>query len=575
MQKIIINKIKYLFIITILAIGTFFSGIRWGLPSQKLSSLYFIDNESRKLHNKTIEKYPLADAFKGMGVYVVQHPNEEEKKLPRNLYNPIRSYHPDEYYVIKSLGSMNPVKLDFNPHQFGICGVYLYFIGVLLFLLEKIHFVKLVKDLGFYFLHPEEIAKLYIVGRVVTAFYGVGVVLLSYLLCKKISKSESWGFFTGFSILFSPLILLNSHYMYVDIPGVFWIITSLYMTVLFVEKFSFRKLFIAGALAGFAGGTKITFLTSFIIPLFGLLLIWSGWKKLLKEVVLVTGGFITSFALTNPYFFITFPEPLIELKQHTGLSFQGKFYILSLIYGLGLPLLLFILAGFLFVLITLKRKGTQEKKIIFLFIFWIIFFFVFISIFSKNFSRYILPIVPVSIILSGIGWYWFFENRGKIERISAIVFIIIVMCFTFVYGMSYELLFISKNIRTEAGEWIKENISKGSTIGVSEFPWQFQMPPFDYFKYKVIVTGYNTKSVIQKSPKYIIFSSLQVPIPPYSLKLESYRINFWKEFQNLNLYKPIKIFQKYPSFLMFHFHFQTIPEDLIYLNPTIIIFEKI
>ncbi|MCM8829914.1 MAG: hypothetical protein NC824_02830, partial [Candidatus Omnitrophica bacterium] len=129
--------------------------------------------------------------------------------------------------------------------------------------------------------------------------------------------------------------------------------------------------------------------------------------------------------------------------------------------------------------------------------------------------------------------------------------------------------------RTEAGIWIKENIPTGSKIGVTEVPWQFQMPPFDYYAYRVEVTGYNIEEVQKKKPEYFILSSFQAPIPPYPLRLQEERINFYNEFISTGLYREEKRFERYPSFTGITFRTKQLPEDLIYLNPTIVIFKKI
>jgi len=169
---------KYLALILILALGINLAGIRWGLPSQGLNSLYFSDKAAIEKRVEAIKAYPVKEVYKGIGPYLAEHPEEAKRKLPRSWYNPIRSYHPDEYFVIKSIAGMNPKNFNFNPHQYAVGGAYLYLVAGLLFLFSKIGLVFLGSNLGFYFLHPGEIAKFYIVGRAITALYGAGIVWL-------------------------------------------------------------------------------------------------------------------------------------------------------------------------------------------------------------------------------------------------------------------------------------------------------------------------------------------------------------------------------------------------------------
>ena len=140
-------------------------------------------------------------------------------------------------------------------------------------------------------------------------------------------------------------MILNTVFMYVDIPGVFWVMASLYATILLMEKFSFRRLFLAGVFAGLACGNKITFAVAFFIPLAGILLSNKNLKEIIKKMFIAFTGFILTFFITNPYFFLTFPTSVIELQEHTTRIFSAGFYIDSLSYGLGAPLFIYVLIG--------------------------------------------------------------------------------------------------------------------------------------------------------------------------------------------------------------------------------------
>jgi hypothetical protein len=561
-------------ILFIASFGMFILGIHWGLPSYRLNALYFSDDVAKEKTSFSIKQYPVEEAWKGWGGHLVLYEEEAQRKLSRNLYNSIRSYHPDEYAIIKVLSYMNPANFDFNPRAYSIGGAYIYLIGGVIFFLSKIGLLEVTRNLEYYFYHPEEMAKFYIVGRIVTVLYGVGIIILTYLILSRFTDKK-WQSFTGASLLLlAPLMLLNSLYMYVDIPGVFWIMAGLYMTILFIERFSLKRIFLAGIFIGLALGTKITFAISSFIPILGLLLVFRNWKDFIKGSTIAFAGFFVAFFVTNPYFFITFPAPLIELGQHTRRVFSGGFYLISLFHGLGMFLFLFCLTGIVNASILMKRQNVFQRKTTVLLLSWTFFFFVFISLFAKAFARYILPAVPPLVILGSIGWFGIYEKmRLPLKKILSVGFILTVS-WTFIYGMSYKMFFIKENIRTEAGIWIKDNIPAGSSIGVTEVPWQFQMPPFDYYRYNVVVTGYDFDKTEETKPDYFILSSYQAQLPPYPLRLQKERTDFWEKFRSSELYREKKKFQRFPRFLGFTFRTDVLPEDLIYLNPTIAIFER-
>ncbi len=559
-SKIFIIVLSFLILISAYV---YTRGIRFGLPSQALNNLYFANKDSIQTTMAKIKSYPPEATWKGMRVHLAYHPEEAGEKAPRNLYNSIRSYHPDEYYLIKSLSTMNPKELDFNPNQVTIGGVYLYMIGLLLFLLSKFNLIAVTSDLAFYFLHPEEIAKFYMVGRFVTALYGIGLIVLSYLISKKVLKNNIGPFISSLLILFTPLMLLNAHYMYVDVPGLFWIMACLFVTAKFIETFSFKKVFLAGLFSGLACGTKVTFGASLIIPVIGILLSHKDLKQLFKGLTLTVAAFLLFFFVTNPYFLITFPKPLIILSEHTGLSFSWRFYISSLKYGLGIPLFIFALIGILIKILSLKKNKLFEKRVVLLLLSWILFFFVFISSFSIAFSRYILPIVPPLIILGCSGWFELLNKLKSVKKHIGYSIVTFVLLFTFCYGMSYEKLLVNKNIRTEAGEWIAKNIKQSSTIGMTEIPWQYQMPPIDGNRYKLVIVGNDYSALQKKNPEYFITSNIQ------------YGFNHLSEFFHNLLtsqdYEIYKVFHKPLSFMGITFKQFGVSEDLWYINPIIVV----
>lgn len=529
--------------------------VKWGIPSVDINNLYFYNSSSMEKHLEIMESHT--------------------DDLPRSFYNPIRSYHPDEYFIIKSLSAMQPKKIDFNPGQYTVGGAYLYLVGFILFLLSRLNLIKLTTDMGFYFLNPDKIGVFYIVGRTITILYGLGIIFFSYLILKKLLKDRNDIFFTLLLLFFSPLMILNTVFMYVDIPGVFWVMASLYATILLMEKFSFRRLFLAGVFAGLACGNKITFAVAFFIPLAGILLSNKNLKEIIKKMFIAFTGFILTFFITNPYFFLTFPTSVIELQEHTTRIFSAGFYIDSLSYGLGAPLFIYVLIGLCSILVFFKQLAPHQKKILLLSALWSVFFFLFISAFSKRFARYILPIVPPMIILGSVGWSKIHEHLKSNTGKNAIRIIsILTICGTFIYGMSYTILFQQENIRTKAGIWIKKNIPLGSSIGITEVPWQLQMPPFDYYVYRVDVTGYNIMELKEQQPEYFILSSFQAPIPPYPIGLQKERMEFYKAFIESGLYTEEKRFEKSPTFAGICFKAKQLPEDLIYLNPTIVVFKR-
>jgi len=562
--------------LVVVALLCFGAGLKWGLPSKQRNMLYFSGPGELLTLRQQLRNYQVEQAWKGMGSYLVLHPEEAERKLPRSLYNPIRSYHPDEYFVLKSLATMKPSRFDFHPHQFGVGGVYLYSVGAIIFLLSRVNLVRVSQDLDFAFTNPDDFANLYLCGRGLTVFYAVATILLFYFLARRLLKNSASATVAGLMLTFTPLMILNTHYMYVDIPALFWVTATIYFTFLFLETRLLRWLVLAGVSAGLSSGCKFSLLVTLVIPLAGVFCSRFPLRKILPNLLLVLGAFTASFILTNPYFILTFPEPLIDLGQHTGRSFEGRFYLQALVAGLGWPLCAFLTIGFSGSFLILLSKGTKERKYLTLLFFWTVFFFLFLSCFSKNFARYLLPLVP-SLVLIGIrGWEMLLLNRKGIpgkKIFSAILSL--VAASTIFFGLAYLSLFLKENVRFRAGVWMKQNLPSGCELGVTEVPWQFQMPDFNPQHFHLILCGYDSKKLQRLKPEYFILSSFQAPVAPFPLKLNKEKVIFWEEFNASGWYQPLKVFQVKASFLGLDFQPEKLPEDLIYLNPTIVIFQRV
>ena len=122
---------------------------------------------------------------------------------------------------------------------------------------------------------------------------------------------------------------------------------------------------------------------------------------------------------------------------------------------------------------------------------------------------------------------------------------------------------MDKNIRTEAGEWIVKNIKQSSTIGMTEVPWQYQMPPVDENRYKLVIVGNDYSELQKKTPDYFITSNIQYVFNPLS--------GFFHNLFTSQDYEICKVFYKSLSFMGITFKQFGASEDLWYINPIIVV----
>jgi len=99
----------------VLAIGAFCGlvvwGLAWGVPGDKRSELEGTTEAAKNLDAELLRR-----SWQTWGSRGRRSPLAES--FPRHLFNPLRSYHPDEYQVFKSLATMSPGRLDFDPKNY-------------------------------------------------------------------------------------------------------------------------------------------------------------------------------------------------------------------------------------------------------------------------------------------------------------------------------------------------------------------------------------------------------------------------------------------------------------------------
>jgi len=474
-------------------------GINWGVPSAERNRLYFTgEKEMRE---------SMAEVTRDK---VERSRTQYREEMSGSRFNPVRTYHPDESQFLASLSNMNIKKLDLNPHYFYYGTLYFWFFGIALALAYALGFVKLTTDLAFFYSHPEELARFYIAGRAVSAVFAALTVLMVYLVAKK-----RYGVFKGLMAALAaalvPLSVINAHYVAVDVTEVFFIIFSFYFSLKLLDSDENRLYVLAGALAGLAGSAKYPgLLVIAAVPVAVFLKSRRGLRDLLacwfrKKVLLSYLCGAAAFLITFPFIVTSHGEVMGFVRNVTGAwhPVSGTiFYSKALYNGLGLPLLLLSLAG-LFLALRGKEKGDL------LILFWVKFSFMLFASTGLIYDRYILAIVPFMAVLAVKGLEAF---KNASLRNAALIFTLML---TFLYSFAYDRVFMSRNTRTAAGEWIAANIPAGSSIGLRRDPWQYEIPPLNRKKYVLCITGKQAAemagAVDAQRPGYFILGEAEFP----------------------------------------------------------------
>ncbi|HOK40597.1 MAG TPA: glycosyltransferase family 39 protein [bacterium] len=542
-------------------------GIKWGLPSSKRSKLIIEKNQSSIALEK-IKNVLNGDNWKS------SHQTAYFKDDIKFLLNIIRTYQPDEQYILKALASMKPAKLNFDPNFYIYPAFLIYLTGVLIKIFHIFGLVILIPDIYFYYLNPDEFARLFLIGRFICAAFGACISILVFLITKKIYNQKNIVFFSTLLIIFLPLNIYWSKFLSSDIPAAFFSLLTLYFCIILINNKDLKTYIFCCISIGLALSSKYTSLPIFFV--FFVAHLFNNSKILNKHFIFSCILSIIIFLCINPYLLLSFKKVFIDFQtiknvKEFGWGYNSLFIppmfiniFSSLIYN-GLGLLYTILAALTLILSPFLFWRSKEKIILIIYIFIYYLFYATSKYVAYHYLLIFIPvlnIIMVDIIIKFTKKFSYF--------ILAFIFISFIT-----YDFIYFNYFLNIDTRYETGLWIKNNIPKFSTIGHYDSSIAYNSPPINIFNYYLL----NIKSkdeLLKQKPDYFFLSNYIVR--HYFRLKDKMKINEFALIDylfNSNEYKIIYD-KKYPLQL-FCFKLNktpTITDDMLHLNPEFIIFKR-
>jgi hypothetical protein len=503
------KKLEMISIILLLVCILNIYGIDWGLPSQKRTNLVFPEAKENGNLFKFLKEGGKKDWLDSPEPYVYQ--SERSKKnweFPPNRFphdkpmqSLLRNYllttsSEREYSVIAGISSMDPGHLNFNPHFFHYGGCFIYTVGMVLKVASWLDLIRLAPDRISYFNHPDNLRKVYIVGRLVVVFSVTISCLLLYFLGKSLYGKEA-GLFAALAFGISPGVVASAHIMNPYLFGVCFILLFLICLLKVKERGSRAWYILSGLSLGLAVGS-VVYLVIFLIHFLTCHLLRSvgggikGYLHSLKDsnLLFALGSMLLAFFFTNPYYLISFKEVLYEKTYDLSLySFSlslenlNRFTFTFFWTTHGLFLSILILLGLFYSL-------ARGRELWFLPLLPIVYFLIASAIIGKGSPRsfrFALSLIPFTSFLAGIAAH----NLWVLQRKWIKVFIGLVFTITIFYSLLYSFNFkqdTSENSTfLKAGKWINQNVPKESSIGLMHLFTPSTTPPFDFRRFRIIV----------------------------------------------------------------------------------------
>jgi uncharacterized membrane protein len=386
-------------------------------------------------------------------------------------------YNPDEVAIMSR--ALAFAKGDPNPHNFLYPTFYFYLLfawiaatGAVSMLTGAV--TSLAAFQREFFVDP---TRVYVAGRLLTAFAGTGTVVATWALARRIA-GEAAGMGAALFVAVAPLHVRDSHYVKHDVPVTLLIV----LAYLAYERLwrdpppeGGRSIIVAAALTGIAFSTH--YYTIFLaIPL-----AWSvarGANSTAEAVKRITIAAIISAAV----FFILSPFILAEpatawrdIRANRAIVLDRAVATLGvgatvrryadLLWRdtVGWPVAILAAAG---LLIAVRR---QPARAAFLLAFPLPFLLFITTTFPA--SRYLIPLVPFLAVFAG------FAVAAIAERSRALAFVAAVAAAAVAVRASIraDLFFRQIDTRTLAADYIREHVPAGTTILTQ--PYSVELTP--------------------------------------------------------------------------------------------------
>ena len=397
------------------------------------------------------------------------------------------SYHPDESVVLGVALGMNSLQGKLLPHFYNYGSLQIYL-------------VNFADTIGYLFgaaptlnpdpaAHPDQFARLYLIGRLLSALMGVGTVAAVYGVGKTLWSRRA-GLAAAGLLTIAPLHAQHSHWLTVDVPGTFWAMLSLLFAARLWkrEAFSWKTTVLSALFAGLATATKYN-LALALLPLLAAL--WLRPAEERRKTVAGAGAAIAVFAaafvaacpgalLENAKFMADVRYEALHVSQQPGDTFtntgSGFVYHLTnnLSAGLGWPLLLAALAS----IVWAARRRTQGDGLLAAFA---LPYYLLIGLAAVRYARYALPLIPILCLWTGRFAVELLQSKSQKGHRPILASALIISALTFGWTILLLLPMARTDPRDEAMDWFNRSPNARVSAAFPTMPWFQTVPLSPYF----------------------------------------------------------------------------------------------
>ena len=308
--------------------------------------------------------------------------------------------------------------------------------------------------------------QIYLVGRSISAVYGVLTCAVVFLLAGELGFSLLGAFLASLFMAILPLHVWESHVAVTDVMMTFWIMVTLYASVRLIRHTRPRDFIFAGLALGLAVGSKYTAALAGIAPVTALIVGKKPMGESVRGLCLLGLAALAACFVVTPFSFLHFKELLAAMSyenahvhgHHSGFSVpavgpQYRRYVYELAaawpFSLGMALYLGAAAGAIWAMARWKKEYAVVAA-------FAVLFFGVVGGWTFKPLRYTLPLQVIGVLPAALWMADWMMSSDRFKRGFGVAVAIFVAVYTFAFTCSTTRRF-ANDTRMQATEWLKDN----------------------------------------------------------------------------------------------------------------------
>ena len=450
-------------------------------------------------------------------------------------FDQLRSYHPDEQYILKVISGMVR-NHDFQPRNYIYPPFFFYQVGAGLGIGKVLGWLNHNNtDIISFLQHPDQMAQIYLAARITIAIMALAAIIMIFFCGRILFNNAGAGITAALLLAAIPLYALAGKFIKPDIPCVLWSMVALFFALRAFRNGRSGNYILSGIAVGLAAASKYPGVLSALLPAgYFVARLWptqaQKWRDVIadrqtqREFLALCGagiGCLAAFVAVNPSILLdttTFRHDLTwishVLRESHFFADLGEFTFCLLsdgfCYHTGALLTPLLAGGALYVMIRPRRELLPLLPVIAVYL-------VMGSRGRPGSDAYILPALPLlcltaTALLAEIhNIYW---RRGIIAA---------AVLSSSAYSWAIAQSAAGENIRLTASRWIQTQIPAGCSIGRTQYPVSYRtvMTPPQRYPNAALLTNPQAAAC-----DYFIVTSFEweAGFSPWRVRLASARI---------------------------------------------------